>query len=255
MRRRRMSPVFRRRSTVRSTLTCTALAALLLAGSFLPARGDRRAYVWTYEYQTKPPGGTEVEHYLTSRTGDLGAVGGTSWEHRLELEAGLTDRWDVSIYQIFLQPAEEGFRFDSFQLRTRYRLGESGLWPVDPLLYLEYRRPRELVLPNKLEGKLILARDFGRMNLALNLVEEVAFAPGSEWETGYTAGAGYEPHPVIRIGAEVFGDLVKEGELAHYLGPTISVARGGWFYTVGLGFGVNEHASDLQARAILGVDL
>jgi hypothetical protein len=219
------------------------------------AGADRRAYVWTYEYQTKPPGGAEIEHYLTSKTGDLDRVGETTWEHRLELEAGLTDRWDVSIYQIFHQPADGGLRYDSFQLRSRYRIGESGLWPADPLLYLEYRRPRDLTAPNRLEWKIILARDVQRFNAALNIIEEVKFAPGTEWETGYAIGVGYEPHPVVRIGAEAFGDLVVEKDRAHYLGPTVSIARGGWFYTVGIGFGLNDDSSDLQARAILGVDL
>jgi len=232
-----------------------AAVALLLAGTVFTAHADRRPYVWTYGYHTMPPGGTELEHYLTSKTGDLDNVGETSWEHRIELEAGLTERWDVSLYQIFQQPAEGGFRYDSFQIRTRYRIGESGLRPVDPLLYFEYRRPRDLTLPNKLEGKLILARDVRRFNLALNLIEEVKFAPGTVWETGYAFGASFEPHPVIRVGAEIFGKLVVDGDLPHYAGPTLSIARGGWFYTVGLGFGLNDHSSDLQARAILGLDL
>jgi hypothetical protein len=230
-----------------------ALAALLLATA--PARADRRSYVWTYEYQTKPPGGVELEHYMTAKTGDLGVKSETAWEHRVELEIGLTDRWDFSIYQIFNQPAGGAFHYDSFQLRTRYRIGETGQYPADPLLYFEYRRPQDLTSPNKIEGKLILARDFQKLNIAANLIEEVKFAPGSEWETGYAAGVSFEPHPVAKIGAEAFGKLVTDGHEAHYFGPTVSVAREGWFYSVGLGFGLNEHADDLQARAILGVDL
>ena len=230
-----------------------ALVVLLLASS--AARADRRSYVWTYEYQTKPPGGVELEHYMTAKTGDLDAKSMTSWEHRVELEIGLTDRWDFSIYQIFNQPPGGAFHYDSFQLRTRYRLGEAGQWFADPLLYFEYRRPQNLTSPNKAEGKLILARDFQKVNVAVNLIEQVKFAPGSEWETAYTAGVSVEPNPVLKLGAEAFGQLVTDEDEAHYLGPTISLAREGWFYSVGLGFGLNDHADDLQARAILGVDL
>jgi hypothetical protein len=234
------------------------LALLILAGALAAAtsaRADRRTYVWTYEYQTKPPGGVELEHYLTSKTGDFDVVGSTTWEHRLELEIGLTDRWDVSVYQIFNQPAEGGFQYDSFQLRTRIRLGEAGQWPVDPLFYFEYRRPQNLIKPNKLEGKVILARDFNPVNVAVNLIEEVKFGPGTDWETGYTVGVSVEPHPVAKLGAEATGKLAVEGGEAHYLGPTVSVAREGWFYTVGLGIGLNEYAKGVQARAILGIDL
>lgn len=234
------------------TITVGLLACLTAVSS---ARADRRSYVWTYEYQTKPPGGIELEHYMTARTADLDMVGTTSWEHRVELEIGLTNRWDVSIYQIFNQPPGGSFRYDSFQLRTRYRIGEAGQYPADPLLYLEYRRTQDLTSPNKVEGKLILARDFRKLNVAVNLIQEVKFAPGSEWETGYTAGVSVEPHPVVKFGAEVFGKLATDDEKAHYLGPTISLAREDWFYTVGLGLGLNDNSDDLRARAILGVDL
>jgi hypothetical protein len=221
----------------------------------VPASADRRSYVWTYDYQTKTPGEVELEHYLTSLTPDARRPGETSWEHRIELEIGLTDRWDFSIYQIFSQPVGGGFRYDAFQLRSRVRLGESGMWPVDPLLYFEYRRPSDLTAPNKLEGKLVMARDFGRVNLALNLIEEVKFAPGSEWKTGYSAGVSFEPRPVVKIGAELFGDLATEGAEAHYLGPTVSLAKDQWFYAIGVGFGLNHSSNDLRARAILGVGL
>jgi hypothetical protein len=243
-----------RSSRKRVTITLALILATFLfsAGT---ARADRRSYVWTYEYQTKPPGGVELEHYMTAKTGNLDVVGMTSWEHRVELEVGLTDRWDFSIYQIFNQAAGDAFHYDSFQLRTRYRLGEAGQYPADPLLYFEYRRPQDLTKPNKAEGKLIIARDFQKVNIAVNLIEEVKFAPGSEWETGYTAGISIEPHPIVKIGAEAFGKLATEGNEPHYFGPTVSLAREGWFYSVGLGFGLNDYAEDLQARAILGVDL
>jgi len=245
------------RSSHWQSATGLAMAMILASALFAPnpARADRRSYVWTYDYQTKPPGGIELEHYLSARTGDIDAVGQTAWEHRVELEVGLTNRWDVSIYQIFNQPPDGALRYDAFQLRTRYRIGEAGQYFADPLLYFEYRRAQDLTSPNKAEGKLILARDFQKLNVAINLIEEVAFAPGTEWETGYSAGMSFEPHPIVKIGAEAFGQLATEEDKAHYFGPTMSLARDGWFYTFGFGFGLNEHADDLRARAILGIDL
>ena len=228
---------------------------IMVVASSVTAHADRRAYVWTYQYVTKPPGGVEFEHYLTAKISDLDVVGMTSWEHRFELEVGLTDHWDISIYQIFAQPPGGDLAYDAFQFRTRIRIGEAGQYPADPLLYFEYRRYQDLTRPNKLEGKLILARDLNRVNVAVNIIEEVKFAPGSEWETGYAAGVSFEPHPILKIGAEASGKLSVDGDEAHAFGPTVSLARDGWFYTFGLLFGLNDAAKDMQARAILGVDL
>ena len=70
---------------------------LLVAGS---ARADRRGYVWTYEYLTMPKGEAELEYYLTTKVPDAENYNGkNTWDHQLEFEYGLTDHWDLSIYQ------------------------------------------------------------------------------------------------------------------------------------------------------------
>ncbi len=233
--------------------TAWLLAVALAAAS--PAHADRRSYVWSYEYQTKPPGGVDLEHYLTSKTSSTKAAVQTAWEQKIELEIGLTERWDFSVYQIFSQPPGGSFQYDAFQFRTRYRLGQAGQWPVDPLLYVEYHRPSDLGRPNRFEGKLILAHDIRRVNLVANLIEEVNFAPGVEWKTGYTAGISFEPRPIVKFGVEVYGGLATQGGKTHNLGPTISLARDKWYYTIGVGFGLNKASNDIEARAILGIDL
>src|SRR5574341_1317649 len=102
------------------------------------AHGDRRAYVWTYEYATQPKGDTEIEYYFTSAVDRLG-LGVSSYKHWVELEYGLTEHWDVGLYQMFEQEPGDGyFYYDGWKLRTRYRFSEKGVLPVDPLVYLEY---------------------------------------------------------------------------------------------------------------------
>lgn len=239
----------------RSTVAGFCLATIILA-SLHPqiASADRRLYVWSYGYNTTTQGEMELEHYLTSTTANARHAGSTSWEQRFELETGLTRRWDFALYQIFSQPVGGDFHYDAFQLRTRYRLGEIGQWPVDPLLYLEYRRSSRFTDPNKFEGKLVLAHDFRRVNVAVNLIEELKFAPGAEYETGYATGISVELHPVFSIAAEAFGDIAKDGAKTHYAGPTISLSQDRWFYNIGVALGLNRASADVTARGIVGVD-
>ncbi|MBI3871684.1 MAG: hypothetical protein HY304_01230 [candidate division Zixibacteria bacterium] len=233
-----------------------ALAVIVLPAVWhVTAQADRPPYVWSYSYATTPPEDIELEYYLTNATPHADSAGQTSWEHRVELEVGLTDRWDIALYQIFSQPGDGAFHYDAFQIRTRYRLGAAGRWPIDPLIYLEYRRPSSLLSANELEGKLVLSHDFDRVNVVVNLVEELEFAPGSESHTGYSFGMKIEPRPILSLGIEAFGDITSEEGTAHYLGPTVSLARGKWYYTIGAALGLNQNSDDVRARAILGIEL
>jgi len=64
------------------------------------ADADRRGYVWTYEYQTMPKDMSELEYYLTHKAPDFHKYDKkNTWEHQLEYEYGLTDRWDIAVYQ------------------------------------------------------------------------------------------------------------------------------------------------------------
>ena len=91
---------------------------------------DRRSYVWTYEYLTLPKGQAELEHYQTLKLPDMDNKDIHVWEHRVELEYGITDRLDIAIYQIFEQKNGENFQYSAFQFRTRYRLFEAGYYFV-----------------------------------------------------------------------------------------------------------------------------
>ena len=77
---------------------------LFLAGLFAgEAFADKRSYVWTYEYMTMLKGRMEAEYYLTPKVPDWDKTSVNSWEHQLELEYGITERWDISAYLQFKQ--------------------------------------------------------------------------------------------------------------------------------------------------------
>lgn len=234
-----------------------SLSVFLLAAFFIAsdAAADRRKYVWTYQFITMPAQATELEFYQTSTSRD----DNNRWEYRIEIEHGLTDRWDVSLYEIFVQDQGPGFRWDAFQVRTRYKLAPAGKFLLDPLLYLEYNRKINLKRQNKLEAKLILARDFDAVNLAINPVYEFFFAPGEPvHEIGLDAALSVEFGYRFSLGLETvtrWAYTEDFEEPVSYLGPTVSLASGGTYFTVGLARGITDESDDSRVRLILGVPL
>lgn len=230
----------------------TIVLLLLVAVIASSAHADRRSYVWTYQYMTMPEGETEIEFYQTTK---LKAT--DEWEYRVEVETGMTDRWDFSVYQIFKQVEGDDLTWDAVQFRTRYRLGESGMWPVDPLIYLEYNRKVDLKKPNKFEGKLILAKQEGKLNISANPLYELFFAPGTEHEIGLDAGMSWEFHPRFVAGIEsVSRQVLEDGaDFKSYLGPTVSIASGRWWYSMGVVFGITDASDDARVRFLMGIGI
>lgn len=219
------------------------------------ASADRRKYVWTYGTGIMSPEESELEFYQTTKLSES-----NSWEYRIELEHGLSPRADLSVYQIFTQADGESFKWDAFQIRTRYRLAEPGKIAFDPVLYLEYNRRLDLKKQNKLEGKLLLARDFGKVNLAVNPVYEFFWAPGDPvHEAGIDLGFSYELSYKFALGLESTSryEMLKnaEDETSSYVGPTMSFATGSIYYTVGYAWGITDDSDDARVRFILGAHL
>jgi hypothetical protein len=205
-----------------------------------------------------PAGKTEMEIYQTTRL----SASNTD-EIRVELEHGLTDDWDIALYEIFNQKEGKSFTWDAWQLRTRIKLAPSGQFPFDPLLYLEYQRKIDLTKQNKLEAKLILSRDFDRVNLSINPLYEFFFAPGDPvHEIGLDAGLSFEANYQFSFGAEwvwrrefVPADKGGVDETAAYVGPTLSFAHAEVFATIGYLTGLTDDSDDSRVRFIIGIGL
>ncbi len=230
-----------------------ALLVLLAGGT---AYADRRGYVWTYEYLTMPKGQAELEYYLTVKAPDFGDFDKkNTWEHQLEFEYGLTDRWDVSIYQRWKQTniaGEHNFAYTGTKLRTRYRFGEKGMYPLDMLLYFEYIIPDDSDASDVLEGKIILAKDFGNFNVAYNQILKVGINNDGEIEHEYALGLNYEFSPSLKIGLESKGNYTED---KYYLGPTVSWASEKFWVGLGALGGLNRRSDDFQIRLIIGIPL
>ena len=238
-----------------SKLRLIGLMTLACAGLIADAaRADRRGYVWTYEYMSMPKGEFEIEYYLTGKVPDVDDFdNGNTWEHQAELEYGITDRWDVAVYQRWQQTntaTEDTFEYTGTKLRTRYRLGEKGMYPVDTLLYLEYIRPDSSHEPEFLEGKLVLAKDIGKFNVAYNQILKTGISHDGETEHEYALGLGYEFNPTWRVALESAGSFTED---SYYLGPTISWGGKRAWLAIGALTGLNDRSDDLRVRLLVGI--
>src|ERR1044071_8043753 len=137
-------------------------AAALSAAAFFTApaaHADRRAYGTTYEAVTAPRGEIDVETWTTfAPQGQLeGGPSSRGMREMIELEYGITDRWDVALYNMLdVTSGETESGYAGFKVETRYRPADRGEWFVDPVLYLEFQQLFRGDAKQKIEGKLIL---------------------------------------------------------------------------------------------------
>ena len=103
------------------------------------ARADRRAYGVTYEAVTAPKGEVDLEMWSTfAPKGEVdGGPSSRGMRQMVELEYGITDRWDAALYNMFdaITTGETESGYAGFKLETRFRPSDRGQWLVDPVIY------------------------------------------------------------------------------------------------------------------------
>ena len=234
-------------------LLLSVISIVLTLGITQNSYADRRSYVWTYEYQTMPKGHGEIEYYLTEEHKNIEKAKGSTWKHWVEIEYGITDHFDVSMYQQFKQSNTDSsntFEYDGFKIRSRYRILEKDKLPIDTLLYAEYIRNDNLEKPNVFEGKLILAKDIWNFNIAYNQIFKQELDSGGKTEHEYAAGISYAIIPQVKIGLETKGNYTDR---KYYIGPTIAWYSHKIWATIGAVGGLNKRSDDLQVRLLVGI--
>ena len=257
-----LRPILRMRITI-------ALSIIVALAAAPAARADRRSFVRAYEYATQPKDNLELEIWNEVVGPTEGPFADARTVHRLELEYGLTDHWDLALYHTFLQGgpldaggARPGLTFDAWQLESRYRLAEKGEWPVDVMLYLEAERPADFDAPWELEEKLILAKDIGSFGLVANLVAEQKLLSGRGFRMELDLGARYELVPAVRVGVEAWAiqERFAAGltDTRYFAGPSLSLASKRVWVQIGAGFGVPLGGVETSLpfiRSVLGFNL
>ncbi len=228
------------------------LMGLFLAVSGSSALADWRSYVWTYEYMTMAKGAKEIEYYFTTEVPKATAFNVNTIKHWLELEYGITDRWDIAGYLQYKQTntkTKDDFNYDGFKIRTRYRFGEKEKYLLDPLVYFEFKKDDKGDTPDKLETKVILAKDIRDFNFSYNQVLETPIESHGKSEHGYAAGISHSLTNRFKFGVESKGNYTDD---VYYLGPTVSMAQKRFWAGAGVVWGLNDRSDDIQTRVIVG---
>jgi hypothetical protein len=260
--------VCRRAPIRRASAFAAAVAALVVQAGV--ARADRRAYATTYEAVTAPRGELDVELWSTY-AGDGEVLDGPpskGFRNMVELEYGLTDRWDVALYNLLDVDTVSGDTgYGGLKVETRYRLAPPGSLLLDPIIYFEFQYLRHGDAREKGEVKLILARDLGPWNLAFNLAGEAEHLAAGDYvpETEYAFGVSRElGGPAAKLGFEIFGKAEKppgaDVQAFAWTGPAFSWATRfpehsmqGLWATVGAGRGLTSHSETWYGRLVVGL--
>lgn len=245
-----------------------ALAALAVTALPSAAAADRRSFTRTQEYMTTPRGETEVVLYSTHAQATLDDDSPETFELQLEIDHGITDRWDVSLRHVFDQSSGSGtlvdpgqpFHFAAMMLQTRYRVVERGELPVDTEAILQGSKLFGGSV-YEIAATAVLARDLGLVSVAIDPSVRLVVGgdvPEPELALAWAGGVTYDARPTLKVGAETWGgfDLDDAGEAAASAGPTLSWAPVSSFWiAVTAGVGLNDNADRLSVRALVGMGL
>jgi hypothetical protein len=230
-----------------------------------PGFGGARHFGYLYEAPTTPPGIFELENYATARFGE-GGFDQSDFRH--ELEFGITDRLQASIYfanwSYVRKGDNRGTHYDTASLETIYNFTNPAGDPIGISVYQELSAGRRVI---ESETKLIAQKNFGPLILAYNFTLE------AEWdgeglrehagELQQAFGASYELAPRLSVGVEMLHEIVlpdwqcAKSDNNFLLGPNFSYRGNRWFATVTGLAQVTDTASepDYQVRLIFGMAL
>ncbi len=265
---------------MRSTRTILVLASLMACAGAASVQADDRKFTYSYEAKTLPQGAWEFEQWATLQTGKDAGTWNT-WLFREEIEYGITDRLNASIYLNSEYQANSGvpgfddehsFGFKSMSTEWKYKLSDPSADALGSLLY------GELGFSNaeyEIEAKLVLSKEVGGFTVAYNFIyeAEVEQEPGESpvwrWEhsVSNTLGASYAFSERFSVGAEamdVFRNMPVEGERTHayFAGPNVHYSSGAWWATLTVLKQISFNGLELtdgdntewQFRLILGVN-
>jgi hypothetical protein len=242
----------------------TLLILLLCISPTTAALAGARHFTFLYETPTSAPGGIESENWITwqrvtnpERSDQIG--------FRHEIEIGVTDRFQASIYFVDWSYARDrnqsGFNYSDSAIELIYNLTNPVIDPVGLSIYGEISGGRQRF---ELESKLIAQKNFGPLILDYNLTLEAEWGDqrlqAHQGELQQALGASYELSPRISVGLEflhefVFPDWRDEEKIRNvFVGPNVAFRRRNWFVTVtALAQATNTpNEADFKVRTIFG---
>lgn len=264
--------------------SATLAAALVWAGA---ASANPRPLPFSYQHEQIAKGAAELEQYvdLTPARARDASSADPLWygltQFATEFEYGLTDRLELGLYVTYAPAASSGFADipsppdgNGMKQRLRFKLAETGEWPIDVSLYGEtVENEREF----ELEAKVILQRRFGMARLIANASAEQEFYYDGKHDLVLNPSAGltFELSPTIQPGIEWW--MRAEYPLEdppdprpfglgphHYLGPAVLLQFGALWWTTGVYFRLSDTShtmvtgdsfGGIWARSVIGIEL
>jgi hypothetical protein len=189
-------------------------------------------------------------------------------DFRHEIEYGVTDKFQVSLYLAdwfyVARRDRSGLDYSDSAIELIYNLTNPVDDPIGLSIYGEIKAGDRLV---ELESKLIAHKNFGPLILAYNATLEAVWEGNDltehEGEFSQALGASYEISPSISVGVELLHEFVfpewrdEEKIRNFFVGPNVSYRSRNWFVTVtALAQATDtEDEPDFQARTIFGIGL
>jgi hypothetical protein len=221
-------------------LSILCLSLLCALSSF----GGVRRFTYIYEATTSPPGGFDLEQWVTWRTHTHDDPDFDQVDFRHELEFGITERFQAAAYvadwnYVDGKSVDEGFFYSDSALELIYNLTNPVIDPLGLSIYQEYKIGDELF---EWESKLIAQKNFGPLILAYNATLEAVWEGEDlqerEGEIVQALGASYEISPRFSVGLEMVHEIVlpdwrdEERATNFFVGPNVSMRTGSAFVTI-----------------------
>src|ERR1051325_9485752 len=151
------------------------LCAIALTSAHLSCLGGVRHFTYLYETPTSPPGGFEIENWVTwLHTTNPTHANELAFRH--EIEFGLTEKLQASIYfadwSYSHSHDSSEVSFADAAVELIYNLSNPVVDPLGVSLYQEYRGGNRLF---EWESKLITQKNFGRLIFAYNATLEAVW--------------------------------------------------------------------------------
>lgn len=188
-------------------LQLLVMGFILLSGQM--ALAHREDYIdETLVFQTLEEHAVEPEYWFDYGTRPEGDF----TRHNVALEYGITGHLMVDGRATVDNPENAKANFDSARLETRCRFNEEGDWPIDVALSAEVntRRLENGHYQYGLEPRLVLSKDFAKLNFTLNLAEELPVNRGAP-SVELASGARYDATKLFRFGSELKYDVHERG--------------------------------------------
>jgi len=169
--------------------------------------------------------------------------------------------WFTELYAKFKH--ENGRKFlDAFEWENKFQLTETGRYPLDAGLIVEFERPQDRAEGYEVKLGPLLQTEFGRLQLNANVLVEHIFdsRDSNGTELGYQWQAKYRWRERLEFGVQGFGevgdwtDWAPRREQNHRFGPAIFGrfllhGRQAIRYNAALLQGLTKGSPDLTFRA------